>query len=143
MESPWTDARACADDTASGEQSMTLAQKKKITRAAFKNVITALDALLPATNTTSPSQRGCLGSRSCGSRSMGRTGRSLIAILQDATASVKLKKAQIESQTQAYLEMRQERTKAMKSGRGFTLFFFFSFFFFGHLFSTQHTAHNY
>jgi len=94
-------------------------EKKKETRAATKEIIAALDALLPPTSTSSQSQRVSdrVKSRSCGSRSLGRTGRSLIAILQDAAALVRHKKARIESQTQKHLEMRQARAKALESAR--------------------------
>ena len=71
----------------------TIAQQKKITQAATKEIIAVLDALLLPNSATSLSERGRGRSRSCGLRSLGGSGRSLIKILQDSAALVKHKKS--------------------------------------------------
>ena len=115
MESSSTNAHhAFAENDARGDTS---AQKKKVSRATTKEIIAVLDALLPPTSTSSESKRDCrLGSRSCGARSLGGTGRSLIAILQDAAALVKLKKGQMGLQKHTQTKMSQRRASAHTRG---------------------------
>ena len=129
MESSVTNSHTCTNDYASGDNSLTSAQKKKITQASTKEITAALDSLLPPTSTTAPSQRKGGGGRSCGSRSFGRTGRSLLAILQDAAALAKLKRAHIDVQMDEIFDMRHKRAgvTVMDSIPGFP--FYFSLFF--------------
>lgn len=98
---------SCTNDDASRDNFLTSAEKKKITRAATKEIIAALDALLPPARIILQPRRGEGRTQSCGAQSFGRTGRSLIAILQDAAAVIKIKRAHVDLQTDSHFGMRK------------------------------------
>ena len=66
------------------------AEKKKVMRAATKELYTKLDALLPPTRSAYDLDADMLGGQAAKSRVVGRTGRSLIEILHDAVHCVKM-----------------------------------------------------
>ena len=66
------------------------AEKKKVMRAATKELYTKLDALLPPTHSAYDLDADMLGGQAAKSRVVGRTGRSLIEILHDAVHCVKM-----------------------------------------------------
>ena len=81
-ETPSTDADVAA--------LMGAAEKKKAMRAATKELYSKLDALLPPTRSALDLDADMLGGQAVKSRVVGRTGRSLIEILNDAVHCVKM-----------------------------------------------------
>lgn len=81
-ETPLPDADAAA--------LMRAAEKKKVMRAATKELYTKLDALLPPTRSAYDFDAEMLDGQAVKSRMVGRTGRSLIEILHDAVHCVKM-----------------------------------------------------
>ena len=75
--------------SSTNEEMMSAAQKKKMTRAVTKELITTLDSLLPAVSASRRAESDPDGPlHSCGARALGRTGRSLLSILHDAAKTV-------------------------------------------------------
>ena len=69
---------------------MTAAEKKKVMRAATKDLYAKLDALLPPTGRAHAFDADALGGQAPSSRGPGRSGRSLNEILHDAVHCVKM-----------------------------------------------------
>jgi hypothetical protein len=99
-----------SDSAVSTASMQTAAEKKKFTRAATKELISKLDELLPPVDANVHMNSTV---RSCGSRALGRTGRSLISILQDAAMVVRHKKTVLEMARQAQLSHQQGNLRAV------------------------------
>jgi hypothetical protein len=85
-----TDARGGEGDCSADADMMTAAEKKKVMRAATKDLYAKLDALLPPTGRAHAFDADALGGQAPSSRGPGRSGRSLNEILHDAVHCVKM-----------------------------------------------------
>ena len=85
-----TDARGGEGGCSADADMMTAAEKKKVMRAATKDLYAKLDALLPPTGRAHAFDADALGGQAPSSRGPGRSGRSLNEILHDAVHCVKM-----------------------------------------------------